>query len=65
MRCYLLGLFYWIVLNIYDSLQVRSAEAEAEAKYLSGVSVARQCKAIVDGLRTLIVLRPDCLSSSR
>jgi regulator of protease activity HflC (stomatin/prohibitin superfamily) len=30
---------------------VKSAEAEAESKYLSGVGVARQRKAIVDGLR--------------
>ena len=37
------------------SLQVKSAEAEAEAKYLSGVGVAKQRKAIVDGLRTSIV----------
>lgn len=36
-------------------LQVKSAEAEAEAKYLSGVGVAKQRKAIVDGLRTSIV----------
>lgn len=35
-------------------LQVKSAEAEAEAKYLSGVGVAKQRKAIVDGLRTSI-----------
>ncbi|CAJ1963839.1 unnamed protein product [Cylindrotheca closterium] len=36
-------------------LQVKSAEAEAEAKYLSGVGVAKQRKAIVDGLRSSIV----------
>jgi regulator of protease activity HflC (stomatin/prohibitin superfamily) len=36
-------------------LQVKAAEAEAEAKYLSGVGVAKQRKAIVDGLRTSIV----------
>ena len=36
-------------------LQVKSAEAEAEAKYLSGVGVAKQRKAIVDGLRASIV----------
>lgn len=40
-----------------NSLQVKSAEAEAEAKYLSGVGVAKQRKAIVDGLRTSIVVR--------
>ncbi|CAN0359372.1 unnamed protein product, partial [Discosporangium mesarthrocarpum] len=32
-------------------MQVKAAEAEAESKYLSGVGVARQRKAIVDGLR--------------
>lgn len=31
--------------------QVKAAEAEAESKYLSGVGVSRQRKAIVDGLR--------------
>jgi len=36
-------------------LKVKSAEAEAEAKYLSGVGVAKQRKAIVDGLRSSIV----------
>lgn len=36
-------------------LQVKAAEAEAEAKYLSGVGVAKQRKAIVDGLRGSIV----------
>lgn len=36
-------------------LQVKAAEAEAEAKYLSGVGVAKQRKAIVDGLKTSIV----------
>jgi len=36
-------------------LQVKAAEAEAEAKYLSGVGVAKQRKAIVDGLRSSIV----------
>lgn len=33
---------------------VKNAEAEAESKYLSGVGVARQRKAIVDGLRDSI-----------
>ena len=32
-------------------LSVKSAEAEAESKYLQGVGVARQRKAIVDGLK--------------
>jgi hypothetical protein len=36
-------------------LQVKTAEAEAEAKYLSGVGVAKQRKAIVDGLKASIV----------
>jgi regulator of protease activity HflC (stomatin/prohibitin superfamily) len=36
-------------------LQVKSAEAEAEAKHLGGVGVAKQRRAIVDGLRTSIV----------
>lgn len=36
-------------------LVVKSAEAEAESKYLSGVGVAKQRKAIVDGLRSSIV----------
>lgn len=35
-------------------LSVKSAEAEAESKYLSGVGVARQRKAIVDGLKNSI-----------
>lgn len=36
-------------------LQVKSAEAEAEAKYLSGVGVAKQRKAIVSGLQASVV----------
>jgi len=36
-------------------LKVKSAEAEAEAKYLSGVGVAKQRKAIVDGLKGSII----------
>lgn len=35
-------------------LAVRAAEADAEAKYLSGTGVARQRQAIVDGLRDSI-----------
>lgn len=35
-------------------MQVKAAEAEAESKYLSGVGVARQRKAIIDGLRDSI-----------
>jgi len=34
--------------------QVKAAEADAEARYLSGVGVARQRKAIVQGLQTSI-----------
>jgi len=45
-------------------LQVKSAEAEAEAKYLSGVGVAKQRKAIVDGLRTSIVEFHDGVEGS-
>jgi len=43
-------------------LQVKAAEADAEAKYLSGVGVAKQRKAIVDGLRTSIVAFDDEVS---
>ena len=35
-------------------LLVKAAEAEAESKYLAGVGVARQRKAIVDGLQTTV-----------
>ena len=35
-------------------LSVKSAEAEAESKYLSGMGVARQRRAIVDGLRDTV-----------
>lgn len=35
-------------------LQVKAAEADAESKYLAGVGVARQRKAIVDGLRETV-----------
>mmetsp|Transcript_9421 Transcript_9421/g.18005 ORF Transcript_9421/g.18005 Transcript_9421/m.18005 type:complete len:280 (+) Transcript_9421:135-974(+) len=45
-------------------LQVKSAEAEAEAKYLSGVGVAKQRKAIVDGLRSSIVDFSDHVQGS-
>lgn len=36
-------------------LMVKRAEAEAESKYLSGVGVARQRQAIVDGLRESVL----------
>jgi regulator of protease activity HflC (stomatin/prohibitin superfamily) len=45
-------------------LQVKSAEAEAEAKYLSGVGVAKQRRAIVDGLRTSILEFNDNVSGT-
>lgn len=45
-------------------LKVKAAEAEAESKYLSGVGVAKQRKAIVDGLRTSIVDFQDTVSGS-
>jgi len=32
-------------------LQVKSAEADAESKYLNGLGVARQRKAVIDGLK--------------
>lgn len=35
-------------------LKVKAAEAEAESKYLSGLGVARQRKAIVEGLRDTV-----------
>ncbi len=37
------------------TLQVKQAEGEAEAKYLSGVGVARQHQAIVDGLQESVL----------
>ncbi|KAI5067437.1 hypothetical protein GOP47_0017965 [Adiantum capillus-veneris] len=36
-------------------LQVKRAEAEAESKYLSGLGIARQRQAIVDGLRESVL----------
>lgn len=45
-------------------LQVKAAEAEAESKYLSGVGVAKQRKAIVDGLRNSIVDFSDHVEGS-
>ncbi|KAJ7531570.1 hypothetical protein O6H91_14G049300 [Diphasiastrum complanatum] len=36
-------------------LQVKRAEAEAESKYLSGLGIARQRQAIVDGLRESVM----------
>jgi len=45
-------------------LFVKSAEAEAEAKYLSGVGVAKQRKAIVEGLKNSIVDFSETVESS-
>ncbi|KAL5725025.1 Hypersensitive-induced response protein-like protein 1 [Ranunculus cassubicifolius] len=36
-------------------IQIKRAEGEAEAKYLSGLGIARQRKAIVDGLRDSVL----------
>ncbi|GKV22445.1 hypothetical protein SLEP1_g32318 [Rubroshorea leprosula] len=36
-------------------LKIKRAEGDAEAKYLSGVGIARQCRAIVDGLRDSVL----------
>ncbi|WOK95780.1 hypothetical protein Cni_G04487 [Canna indica] len=36
-------------------LQIKRAEAEAESKYLSGLGIARQRQAIVDGLRDSVL----------
>jgi len=40
-------------------LQVKRVEGEAKAKYLSGVDVARQRQAIVDGLRESVLAFSD------
>ena len=45
-------------------LKVKAAEAEAEAKYLSGVGVAKQRRAIVDGLRNSVVDFSDTVEGS-
>ena len=36
-------------------LQIKKAEGEAECKYVSGLGIARQRQAIVDGLRDSVV----------
>ncbi|PNX98358.1 hypersensitive-induced response protein 1-like, partial [Trifolium pratense] len=36
-------------------LQIKRAEGEAESKYLSGLGIARQRQAIVDGLRDSVI----------
>jgi hypothetical protein len=35
--------------------QIKRAEGEEESKYLTGVGIARQCQAIVDGLRDIVL----------
>lgn len=45
----------WEKAKVKKTLQVKRAEGEAEAKYLSGVGVARQHQAIVDGLRESVL----------
>lgn len=35
-------------------MQVKAAEAEADSKYLAGLGVARQRKAIVEGLKDVV-----------
>eukprot|EP00267_Zea_mays_P048497 XP_020401068.1 hypersensitive-induced response protein-like protein 2 [Zea mays] len=35
--------------------QIKRAEGEEESKYLTGVGIARQCQAIVDGLRDTVL----------
>lgn len=45
-------------------LKVKRAEAEAESMYLSGVGVARQRKAIMEGLRESIMLFASEVSST-
>ena len=49
--------YFFFNYDLNDSLLVKAAEANAEAQYLSGVGVAKQRKAIVDGLKTSIVVR--------
>ncbi|CAK9137087.1 unnamed protein product [Ilex paraguariensis] len=36
-------------------LQIKRAEGDAESKYLAGLGIARQCQAIVDGLRDSVL----------
>lgn len=40
-------------------LQIKRAEGEAESKYLSGLGIARQRQAIVDGLRESVIAFSD------
>lgn len=45
--------------------QVKAAEAEAEARYLSGLGVARQRKAIVQGLQESVGTFADSVDGAR
>jgi regulator of protease activity HflC (stomatin/prohibitin superfamily) len=45
--------------------QVKGAEAEAEARYLSGLGVARQRKAIVSGLQASVSEFSDAVEGTR
>eukprot|EP00051_Salpingoeca_urceolata_P010266 m.125057 g.125057 ORF g.125057 m.125057 type:complete len:287 (+) comp16644_c1_seq2:320-1180(+) len=45
-------------------LVVKAAEADAESKYLSGTGVARQRKAIVDGLRESVMAFSDSVEGT-
>jgi hypothetical protein len=45
--------------EVEKTLQVKWAEGEAKAKYLSGVGVARQRWAIIDGLRESVLAFSD------
>ncbi len=49
----------WEKAEVEKTLQVKQAEGEAEAKYLSGVGVAHQRPAIVDGLRESVLAFSD------
>lgn len=46
-------------------LVVKAAEADAESKYLAGVGIARQRKAIIEGLRESVVLFSDQVPDTR
>jgi len=45
-------------------LTVKAAEAEAESKYLAGLGIARQRKAIVDGLKDSVVAFSETVSGT-
>eukprot|EP00622_Pseudochattonella_farcimen_P005787 FR741464.1.p1 GENE.FR741464.1~~FR741464.1.p1 ORF type:complete len:128 (+),score=16.77 FR741464.1:183-566(+) len=56
---------YSFVGRTHTHIQVKAAEADAESKYLSGIGVARQRKAIVDGLKDSIVDFSDGVEGTR